>query len=118
MVLLRVIQDAAGLPSKDGKELDRLMMEVEGRGEGSLVLVPEDGDVGGAAAEGIATAATSLPGADNAKKDNETKPATAGKQKSEANTIDLDSQPFTVTLSPKLQQKCQSTIVLIYERLR
>ena len=119
--IVKLINDAAGVPSEEGKEysvtdanlivtfakfggveilgvvprgtkgeVDRLVKEIEGKGEGNLVLVPD------AAEE---------------KKDTTTAAAAEGEtpNKKEEESIDIE-KPFVPTLSPKLQEKCQSTI--------
>ena len=129
--IVKILNDACGVPSEEGKEyavtdanlivifskvggseilgvvprgiqseVKRLVKEVDGKGEGSLMLLPDaaataaqDAPPPPAAAE---VAATEGGGGDAKKKDDE-------------ETIDLDT-PFVLTLSPKLQQKCQSAI--------
>lgn len=129
--IVKILNDACGVPSEEGKEyavtdanlivifskvggseilgvvprgiqseVKRLMKEVDGKGEGSLMLLPDaataaaqDEPQPAAAAE---VAAMEGGGGDAKKKDDE-------------ETIDLDT-PFVLTLSPKLQQKCQSAI--------
>ena len=133
--IVKILNEAAGVPSEEGKEyavtdanlivifskvggseilgvvprgiqseVKRLMKEVEGKGEGSLMLLPDaaaatttaaaqDEPPPAAAAE---VAATEGGGGDAKKKDDE-------------ETIDIET-PFVLTLSPKLQQKCQSAI--------
>lgn len=129
--IVKILNDACGVPSEEGKEyavtdanlivifskvggseilgvvprgiqseVKRLVKEVDGKGEGSLMLLPDaataaaqDEPQPAAAAE---VAAMEGGGGDAKKKDDE-------------ETIDLDT-PFVLTLSPKLQQKCQSAI--------
>mmetsp|Transcript_33579 Transcript_33579/g.61792 ORF Transcript_33579/g.61792 Transcript_33579/m.61792 type:complete len:1566 (-) Transcript_33579:189-4886(-) len=131
----KVIHDAAGVPSEEGREyvvkdanlivtfaktggneilgvvprsvkgeMVRLKQEVEGRGEGMLVLVVPD-----AAAVGPTASAeeTAVETSGDAKKDEQS--PTAAEKVPTTEEDDLGA-PFTATLSPKLQQKCQTTI--------
>jgi len=130
--IAKLIVDAAGAPSEEGKEyavtdanlivtfakvggneilgavprsvnreVERLIMEVEGKGEGNLVLVTEPEVAVAVPSE--QTEASKDAGGDRQKPDDE-KSSTIEKEAS------LLETPFVVTLSNEFRRKCQSTI--------
>ena len=130
--IAKLIVDAAGAPSEEGKEyavtdanlivtfakvggneilgavprsvrreVERLIMEVEGKGEGNLVLVTEPEVAVAVPSE--QTEASKDAGGDRQKPDDE-KLSTIEKEAS------LLETPFVVTLSNEFRRKCQSTI--------
>ena len=129
--IAKLIADAAGAPSEEGKEyavtdanrivtfakvggneilgavqrsvkreLERLMMEVEGKGEGNIALVTE---LVAVVVSSEQTEASRDACGDRQKPDDE-KSSTIEKEAS------LLETPFVVTLSHELRRKCQSTI--------
>ena len=130
--IAKVIVDAAGAPSEEGKdyavtdanlivtfakvggneilgavprsvkrEMERLMMEVQGKGEGNLALVTEPEVAVAIPSEQMEPSKDA--GGDRQKPDDE-KSSTIEKEAS------LLETPFVVTLSNELRRKCQSTI--------
>jgi regulator of nonsense transcripts 2 len=132
--IAKVIVDAAGAPSEEGKdyavtdanlivtlakvggneilgavprsvkrEMERLMMEVQGKGEGNLALVTEPEVAVAVAIPSEQMEPSKDAGGDRQKPDDE-KSSTIEKEAS------LLETPFVVTLSNELRRKCQSTI--------
>lgn len=130
--IAKVIVDAAGAPSEEGKDyavtdanlivtlakvggneilgavprsvkrqMERLMMEVQGKGEGNLALVTEPEVAVAIPSEQMEPSKDA--GGDRQKPDDE-KSSTIEKEAS------LLETPFVVTLSNELRRKCQSTI--------
>ena len=80
-------------------EIDRLMKEADGKGEGNLMLLPDAEDK-----KPEAATTTVQEGGEDAKK-SETTAATT--EQKEADPLDT---PFVLTLSSKSQQKCKASI--------
>jgi regulator of nonsense transcripts 2 len=130
--IAKVIVDAAGAPSEEGKDyavtdanlivtfakvggneilgavprsvkrqMERLMMEVQGKGEGNLALVTEPEVAVAIPSEQMEPSKDA--GGDRQKPDDE-KSSTIEKEAS------LLETPFVVTLSNELRRRCQSTI--------
>ena len=90
------------VPRSVRREMERLMREVEGKGEGSLVLVSEP--VAAVVLPSEPTEASNDAAGDRQKPDDEKSSTLVAEEAS------LLETPFVVTLSDELRRKCQSTI--------